>query len=199
VYLPAESFQCKELYDNAGTPALRSAANANVEFEEIGSTGLSGFKVAGQAGASGVRHLITIPKEWDRTRGISVRTVWTHAISSGTVVGARDLVWDMEYGFLSVEASINGSTVYQHVLTATDVPNTAEDYPIQTSSAVDQPVANATADTHVAWDQGDIVYHFRINLSAVDASFVEDIWILGLEIEFSPNRGKGFVKKGRLP
>ena len=208
VYIPAESFQCIELYDNAGTPAYRSVVNTNVEYEEIGSINLSGFKVTVQVGTVCTRHLLAIPRIWDKAQGFKTRTIWTHSVAKGAVVGDRSLIWDMEYGFAgdkgsdsdlaTAEDSLNGSSIYQHVLSSADVPITTEDYPVQVSPSVSIPRTDAIQGNATYPDEDDILYQFRINLSSSDASFVEDIWILGLEVEFSPNRGKEFIRKGRL-
>lgn len=165
------------------TPVLAHSAGAgNPPFEEIGTTGTVGCKMNTADDLATL--FMRIPDKWDFRSRLRFRVVW--ATDSVTVTDT--VTWTVLY-----KSYIPGAA-------AIIVPATA----LSTAIAADSPSATAKSPLQSPWGILDGATLAKANAFIgltlkMDAkvAITEDIWALGLEVEYTERRGRGLQKTAR--
>lgn len=168
------------------TPVLaHSAAAGNPPFEEIGTTGHVGCKM-NTAGDS-AQLFMRIPNKWDFRNRLRFRAIW----ATDSVTLADTVTWKVLYKNLipGAAALIVPATALSTVITA-DSPSATAKAPLQSPWGI---LDGGTLDRTAPYNE------YLGLLLEMDAKVAisEDIWALGLEVEYTGRRGRGLQKAAR--
>lgn len=157
--------------------ALVSAGIGSAPLEEINSLGLMGLKM--NTAANDVRHVMQVPSVWDRGQPINVRVHWC---SAAAAVGDRTVTWKVLYGELTPDTTvlIAPATALDTAIAA-DVPiGTAFTYQISPTGVIDKNQIAKVAEE----------MSFLVEMDAKHVDHSEDIFLLGVEFEYTPKYGQ---------
>lgn len=166
-----------------------AAAGSGAEEVEMSTSGFTALKM--NTAAMAVCHLMHIPHHWDLRHDIGVNVVWT---SSAAAVGARSIDWTLTYRQLILDVSqITLTKVALDTAIAQDVPIGTSLIPQMTPQG--KFAAGALQNSNTVNDFLALV----LTLTAFDAAFTEDKFLLGLAFEYTPNFGyqRQYKRRGR--
>lgn len=161
----------------AADTLLCSSGTGNALLKEINSLGIQGLLMAA---SNDIRHLMEVPWDLDRKHPVRVRVIWTSAEAGAAADSTA--TWLVKY----LELTPNSTTLID--------PATALDTAIAADLAIDGPykfqsspwgVINpnqiADAAAFIAW---------LVELDALGAGLAENVYLLGIQIEYSVNMGE---------
>lgn len=162
--------------------SLGAGARIIREIEALAMTGM-----LMTTAADDVQHVMKIPYDVDRNHTIGVRVHWT---SAAAAVGARTITWRVRYlqATAGTTALILPATVLDTVIAA-QAPAGTNSVIERTGRGVIAVATLTAARTHIAW---------RIDMSAFDAAFTENKYLLGLEIDYVPRKTQSRYAVERL-
>lgn len=166
---------------NAAGGALVSAGAGLPALIAIGTTGLTGLLM--RAAGDDIRHAMPIPADLDRYNPVRMRVWWS---SEAAAVGARTIDWKVLYKALTSETSALA----------------AGDTALSTAIARDTPVGTAKVVQKTAWGvlnrntitTAQDMLSLIVEMDAFNAAFVENKYLLGLELEYSPKGVSGATR-----
>ena len=163
--------------------SLGAGARIVRAVEALGMTGMLMTTAADE-----VSHFMMMPYDLDNTQTVGVRVWWT---SAAAAVGLRTITWQVR--FLAINA---GTTALVAPATALNTTIAAQ-APAGTTSVIERTGRGIiNADTFA--DTVEAVA-LRVDMSAFDAAFVENKYLLGLELDYWPRRCNTPVGVGRTP
>lgn len=131
----------------------------------------------------GVEYFGMVPWDVDITKEIGLRAWWT---SEAAAVGARDITFRVQYG------KVGANGVIPAVTTALDTLVTAQ-APFGTSLTLQRGNRGVIKANKLV--KTDFFWGFEVLMTAFNAAFAENKYLLGLEIDYVPRKTQG---PGRL-
>jgi hypothetical protein len=161
-----------EPFDDSGTPKLRSTSNNNVIYEKLVTAFLMAFKVEKGMNKSVVKHVFKIDDRFDLRHDLQVRILWTHA--NVAAVGNRSITWRLDYNFFEEDEAIGG--------TLTELDFTV-DYPV----VAVYPILGSPWETITAPGEEKTSLELETYVKTYHADLTEDVYMVGLELEYTEN------------
>jgi hypothetical protein len=165
---------------------MASADAADAYLAEISTSGVVGLLVS--TANDGIRHMMPIPRYWDRKQPISARVWWT---CEAAAVGARTITFSISITHIAT----NGATTLKTALP------TALAWDAQApkgTSTVPQVGAFLEVAAGGAIAAADELLYFSLFMSAFNAALSEAKYIQGIEFEYTP-RWSPFPSGGEAP
>lgn len=157
----------------AADTLLQSAGTGTPLLEEINSLGQMGLLL--DAAGDDVRHHMAIPGDLDRMHPVFLRAVWTTAAAA---VGDRDITFKILYGCYEA-----GTDQLAAPATALDTAIVA-DVPTGTAYTVEKTAAGVINAGQLSGDTIGLL----TEMDAFDAALTEDKFLLGIEMEYTPQQ-----------
>lgn len=164
-----------------GTPVaidtlIQSAGAGNPLIKNINALGLMGLLCA--SAGDDIRHTMLIPSDLDRAKPVYFRAHWA---SAAAAVGARTITWKVMY-----KALVPGTTALAAPSTVLDTPIAAQ-APKGTAYTIERsPAGVLNRGSLLGTNKDALMWSLILEMDAFDAAFVENKYLLGLELEYTP-------------
>lgn len=160
---------------------LQSAGAGNPLLKQISNFGLMGLLCA--SAGDDIRHTMLIPADLDREKPVYFRAHWT---SLAAAVGARTITWKV-----MLKTLIPGTTALAAPSTTLDTAIAAQ-APAGTAYTIERSPAGVLNKNKLLGSNANaLMWSLICEMDAFDASFVENKYLLGLELEYSPKLSNG--------
>lgn len=150
-----------------------SAGSGNPPLTEIGVSGCVALLMS--TASHDIRTCFAIPTWWDRRHSIRFRVHWT---SEAEAVGDRTIDWRVWYRTVKPGDAILMPTEFLHTPIPTSLAPTGVARALEVT---DWGVLNAKAI-----GDDDVMLVVGVEMDAFNASFVENKYVVGLELEYTP-------------
>lgn len=158
---------------------LRAIGNANPRLVPVVGANIDVQGLLLAAANDGVEFFGMIPYDVDITKPIGLRCWWT---SEAAAVATRTITFRIRYGKVGAGAAIPAvTTALDTVITAQAPTGTAAALERGNRGVID---ANKFVETDFFWG-------FEILMTAFDAAFTENKYLLGLEVDYVPRKTAG--------
>lgn len=151
---------------------LRAIGNGNPRVVPVSSLNVNGLLLT--TAADGIEFCEPIPTDLDVTKPVGVNAVWT---SEAAAVGARTITFTALYKTIADQVALATAATALDTVIAAQAPK-------GTSLAVQRGNRGVIAASKIG--KTDFLWIWKVTMSAFDASFTENKYLLGLEVDYMP-------------